>query len=429
MLPAAIVADSYFDGETFHENGPFAITIENGRIESIAPCDGNAYVFRSRQRHFQGEAAVERAPFLMPGLAEGHAHLFLDGAELDFKTRSDYLKGSRDDMAETARRNVRESAARGITLIRDAGDIHGVNGRIKAEMTDCAGAPAILSAGAGLRRARRYGSFFAVEVDSSQDIERRIDELAANADQIKIVLTGIIDFKKGVVSGSPQFNVDETKRIVNRARSLGLRTFAHCSGIDGLRVAVEAGIDSIEHGFFMDDETLERMADRQIVWTPTFSPVAFQFDHPDLCGWDSDAVGRLGRILDNHYERLGRAYRLGVPVIMGSDAGSYGVRHGTSLVDEIVHATKAGVPLEAALASATSVPRKIWGRDDACIRPGNAVDMVALDGTPRESLDNLRAVRKTYPRDAQVCGAGGIVAASTARGAVATGALNARGSR
>jgi len=397
------VVNGYFDGQRFSERGPHTIVAEDGRIASIEQGDF-AGAIKNHYRALRGfDATVVRVPFLMPGLAEAHAHLFLDGAELDPKKRMEYLKADQDTMLDVARRSVQDSYSHGVTLIRDAGDIHGINTQVKEEFRGRSECPVIRAAGRGLRKVKRYGSFLAIEAADTQSIAGCIEKIAPYADDIKVLLTGIIDFKTGQMVGSPQFTAEESRLIVSYARSYGKKTLTHCSGLDGLRIAVEAGFDSIEHGFFMDRSILCQMTNFQIAWVPTFSPVAFQRDRPELAGWDRDTVGRLDEILDNHYAHLLMAHQLGVPIVAGSDAGSYGVPHGAGLVEELVHADRAGVPLEANLASATSVPRRLWGCPSADIRAGNTVDMIALPGSPFELLDNLRhviSVYRTVGRDA-----------------------------
>ncbi|HEY3331744.1 MAG TPA: amidohydrolase family protein [Capsulimonadaceae bacterium] len=390
------VTRSYFDGERFFESGPYTIVAEESRITLIEIGDYGTKL-QARYAQLTGAAVtVERVPFLMPGLVEGHAHLFLNGAELDVKVRSAYLKADKDEMLAVARDSVRETYCAGVTLVRDAGDIHGINTHIKAECAGQREAPAIRSAGRALRKVKRYGSFMALEAADSEGIVARIDEMAPLADDIKVLMTGIIDFKTGEMVGSPQFEIGEAQLIVNQARTYGKKTFTHCSGLDGLRIAVGAGMDSIEHGFFMTDEILQMMAEKQTAWVPTFSPVVFQRDRPELAGWDADTVGRLSGILDNHYAHLERSYRMGVPIVAGSDAGSYGVPHGSALIDELFHERRAGIPIEGVLASATSIPRRVWGCESANIRVGNGVDMIALHGSPRDNMENLRCVLSVY---------------------------------
>lgn len=380
-----IVAESYFDGTRHHRRGPYTIEIENGRIVDVLPGDRSA-AMAARE--------VLRAPFVMPGMAEAHCHLFLNGAELDVAIRQNYLRAPRDEMLRVGRRSVAENLAAGITLIRDAGDLHGINTALKNESreeTKCA--PIIISAGRALRKAGRYGSFMAIEATDADSIVRAIHELEPTADQLKILLTGIIDFENGRMKGGVQFDLEETKLIVRTARELGKRTFAHCSGTAGLTIAVAAGIDSIEHGFFMTRDILQSMADQGIAWVPTFSPVQFQHDRPELAGWNAETVTGLRRILDNHREHLALAAELGVPIVAGSDAGSYGVPHGQGLIDELFFQHAAGLSVEQCLASATSVPRRLWGCEHADIAPGRRADLIALDGSPFDSLEHLRQVR------------------------------------
>lgn len=385
MTRLAIVADGYFDGARHHGRGPFTIEIADGRIRQILPGDQTV--------SGDGQPAL-RAPFVMPGLVEAHCHLFLDGAELDFEKRKNYLGASFDEMLAVGRRSVEQNLAAGITLIRDAGDLHGVNTALKAELRSRPGVwPELRSPGRAMRKAGRYGGFMAVEVTDTNSIVRAVRELAATADDLKILLTGIIDFEKGCMKGGIQFSVEETRLIVRMARELGKKTYAHCSGIEGLEVAVEAGIDSIEHGFFMTRDILHAMADRGIAWVPTFSPVQFQHDRPELAGWNAQTVAGLRRILDNHREHIALAAEFGVAIIAGSDAGSYGVPHGSALIDELRFLRQTGLSLEKVLASATSEPRRQWGCEPADIVPGARADLLLLEGSPFEDWAHLARAR------------------------------------
>ena len=191
----------------------------------------------------------------------------------------------------------------------------------------------------------------------------------------------------------PQFNTDELSEIVARAHGFGRKTFAHCSGVEGLRVAVAAGVDSIEHGFFMTREILEGMAEKSIAWVPTFSPVHFQWARPEFAKWNSATLDNLRRILDAHLVHVGLAHELGVPLVAGSDAGSQGVDHGAALIDEMFHFLDAGVPMAAVLRSATSRPRALWDLPSANIAPGNRADIVLLEGSPFDAPPALRRAK------------------------------------
>ncbi len=332
------------------------------------------------------DVLTERAAYIMPGLVEAHCHLFLDGGELDFKKRSEYLKADENEMLAVARRNVEASLATGITLIRDAGDKWGINHRIREETAASDElVPEVRSPGLGIRKPKRYGGFMAREVETKDEILAAIKDLLKTGDELKILLTGIIDFETGTVKGKPQFDVDEAKLIVATAHDLGYRTFAHCSGLAGLDVAAAAGVDSVEHGFFMTRDILEILAEKQIAWVPTFSPVHFQWARPEIVGWSEESVDNLRRILDSHSEHIKIADELGVPVVVGSDAGSHGVRHGSAVIDEIKFLVEAGMSMAKALNAATSLPRRLWGNTSADIKPGHKVEIIGLPESPFEN--------------------------------------------
>ena len=389
-----LVATSYFDGVRHLDRGPYSLFVEGGRIVDIVAGDAVANTTLGPPGFRASRHETQRVAFVMPGLVEGHCHLFLDGGELDFDRRSQYLKASADEMAVVARRNLKAAAAAGITLVRDAGDKYGINHKMRAESEgDGYAGPAVRSPGLALRKPKRYGIFMARPVRDAAEIREAMKELVATSNDIKIILTGIINFEAGAVTEPPQFDADELALIINIAHDHGLPTFAHCSGIDGIRLAVEAGVDSIEHGFFMDRDALAIMADKGIAWVPTFSPVHFQWARPELAGWSQEVIGHLRRILDSHTDHIAIAHDLGVPIVCGSDAGSVGVLHGRALLDEIGFLLSAGLPMEAVLEAATSRPRRLWRADPADIKIGAAADMITLSASPFDDPANLAPSR------------------------------------
>ncbi len=379
MSRRLIQTENYFDGTEYHDDGPYCVLIENGLIKDVLtgelPHEGNAE-----------DNLIERATFVMPGLVEAHCHLFLDGGELEFKKRSEYLKASEDEMLAVARRNVEASLATGITFIRDAGDKWGINHRIRKEMAASSElVPEIRSPGLGIRKPKRYGGFMAREVETRDEIVAAVKDLLQTGDELKILLTGIIDFETGTVKGEPQFDVEEAKLIVETAHDLGCRTFAHCSGLKGLEVAAAAGVDSVEHGFFMTRDILEILAEKQIAWVPTFSPVHFQWARPEIAGWSDESIKNLKDILESHSEHIKMADEMGVPVVVGSDAGSHGVVHGVAVIDEIKFLVAAGMSMAKALNAATALPRRLWSSSSADIKPGNQADIIGLPESPFEN--------------------------------------------
>ncbi len=381
MTELVIRTEKYFDGAVYHSGGPYRVIIKDGVIRSVTADNG--------------AASDLVTPFLMPGLVEAHCHIFLDGGELDFQKRNAYFKADFPAMREVALANLDRSRAAGITVIRDAGDRYGVNHAMRVALSsDPLALAQLRSPGLGVRRPKRYGAFMAREVVEASDLPAIIGEMAATADDVKIILTGIIDFEAGGVKGEPQFNAEELAVIVAAAHQQNRKTFAHCSGLDGLEVAVAAGVDSIEHGFFMTEDILKQMADKGIAWVPTFSPVHFQWARPELVPWNAQTVVNLRKILDSHAEHVALAFKHGVPLVAGSDAGSQGVVHGTALIDELFHFLDAGLPMAEVLISATSRPRHLWGMASADVAVGNQADLVLLNGSPFENAEALRGATK-----------------------------------
>ncbi|HJV88188.1 MAG TPA: amidohydrolase family protein [Noviherbaspirillum sp.] len=397
-----IIARAYFDGIKYHADGPYVIDIENGIVKTVMAERDFCLAQSESQKHAD---TMIRVPFAMPGLVEAHAHIFLDGGELDLVARSEYLKAPFDSMMGVASRNLRHALAHGVTLIRDAGDKYGINhaARELCRKSEHRCFPDLRSAGLGIRRPARYGSFMAYDAAGDEDIVTTVNRIAdEGADDIKIIQTGIIDFATGQVKGEPQFDTAALSLIVNTARNRGLKTFAHCSGLSGLEVAVQAGVDSVEHGFFINEELLKRMRDRQIAWVPTFSPVCFQRDDPKIVGWDSVALGHLRHIVEDHLRHVRMAYELGVPLVAGSDAGSHGVHHGRSLINELYFFLSAGLPMESVLTSATWQPRRLWGMRHTMLAPGALADIVCLNGNPFADSKYLRDIAIVFKNGAPV---------------------------
>ena len=159
--------------------------------------------------------------------------------------------------------------------------------------------------------------------------------VAAGADHIKLVPTGIINFAAGQVTAAPQFQADEIRSFREAARRWDRHLMAHASGAEGIGQAIAGGVDTIEHGFFVTADQLARMRDLGIAWLPTFAPVRAQIDHAGVIGWSDGVVDNLRRILENHAKSLQLALALGVNVLVGSDAGSWGVAHAAGLVREM----------------------------------------------------------------------------------------------
>ncbi len=377
---------------------------------STTPLKGAHIVYDNRRILFAGANAPPRALVpegrgapdldlpgftLLPGLIEAHAHFFLEGGELDLEKRAAYLEQSAERLLRLAVPRLEKLARLGIVGVRDAGDKHGVGLALSKLYAngDRPLMPYVDSPGAAIHHRGRYGGFMAEAIEDFPSPAACVAaRVAAGAHRIKIIPTGIINFKKGAVTTQPQMTADEVRALVASAQSLGRQTLAHASGDEGIERVLEGGVDSVEHGFFVRDDQLARMRDRGIAWVPTFAPVQKQIDHADGMGWDAGVVSHLRRILAAHAASLVKAHAMGVTVIAGSDAGSVGVAHGIDFFYELELMERAGLSALAVLNAATGAGsrRLAFGERFGRIEPGFLSRFLLTCHAPLEAVSNLR---------------------------------------
>jgi imidazolonepropionase-like amidohydrolase len=334
---------------------------------------------------------------LLPCLIEAHAHLFLQGAPVDLEDRKQYLKLPSDALLNQARARWPGILQCGVATVRDAGDKDGVGVALAAEakthLGKLATAPWIDSPGAALHHRGRYGAFMGEAIEDHANLAACVAaRVRAGAERIKLLVSGIIDFRVGNVTTIPQMPASEVAAIVAAAAQHGRQTFAHASGTAGVENSIEGGVTTIEHGFFVTPEQLARMRDREIAWVPTFAPVQAQIDYADELGWNAEVVGQLQRIIDGHRQMLRLAHAMGVIVLAGSDAGSCGVPHGIGLLNELCHMEQAGLPAMAVLQSATgaSAATLAFAEPVGRVAPGCRARFIFTRHDPLETVANLR---------------------------------------
>ncbi len=192
---------------------------------------------------------------VLPCLIEAHAHLFLDGAPVNLAEREAYLKQPAEWMLERGRARWEKILRCGIGTVRDAGDKYGVGLRLAAEAKQQKGklakTPWIDSPGAAIHHKGRYGAFMGETIEEAGGLEQVVaDRVAKGADRIKLLVSGIINFKAGKVTTPPQMSIEEVQALVAASQAHGRQTFAHASGTEGVEHSIEGGVTTVEHGFF-----------------------------------------------------------------------------------------------------------------------------------------------------------------------------------
>lgn len=335
---------------------------------------------------------------LLPGLTDAHTHFFLEGGELDPDKRSAFLKQSPDELLDHAKKRLERLVRLGVMATRDAGDKNGVGLALSKLCASRARPlmPYVDSPGAAIHHRGRYGAFMAEPLEDCLTPRQCVEErVKAGSDRIKLIPTGIINFKKGAVTAVPQMSTEEIAELVAAAKLFGKQTLAHASGDVGIDHVINGNVDTIEHGFFLRDDQLAKMRDKEIAWVPTFAPVQEQGDHADRMGWDVEVVANLMKILDAHAASLVKAHSMGVQIIAGSDAGSYGVAHGLGLLYELELMQRAGLSALAVINSATGAGSKrlAFKEKFGQIKPGFLSRFILTRHSPLDDVANLRKER------------------------------------
>lgn len=256
-------------------------------------------------------------------LGDCHIHLALDG--YDYKAALGRHREAVDDgPIHAAFARYRDL---GITFLRDGGDKFGVSRRAK-ELAPAYGID-YRSPIFPIHRKGRYGAFIGRGYDDLTEYRQLVAEAKAQgADFIKLMLSGIMDFSHfGVISDDP-LPPSEVHDLVAIAHDAGFPVMAHVNGADRMAAALDAGIDSLEHGGYADDAVLHQLAESKTVWVPTLVTIA------NLRGagrFPEEDVQRLTRL---HMANIAAAHRYGAVIALGSDAGAWRVPHGDGTTDE-----------------------------------------------------------------------------------------------
>jgi imidazolonepropionase-like amidohydrolase len=255
--------------------------------------------------------------------AELHAHVFMDGI--------DYQKSAmrfRDGVDKDAVRSVlKEYQSRGITMIRDGGDHYGACIYAKS----IAGEYGItyLMPSFAIFKEGNYGKIVGKPYRDIKEYRTRISEAASlGADFIKIMVSGILDFSRFGVVSETDYSDELVKELVHIAHEEGFAVMAHASGTECVRRAAIADADSIEHGYYMDAETMDILKEKGLIWVPTAVTSA------NLSGTGRFPEKIVEQIADTHKAAIAEAASKDVPIGCGSDAGAFSVLHGSGCIQE-----------------------------------------------------------------------------------------------
>ena len=210
------------------------------------------------------------------------------------------------------------------------------------------------------------------------------------SDVIKITATGGV-LSYAASGDAPQFTVDEVEAVVAAARDYGYKVAAHAHGKEGMRRAIVGGVDSIEHGTYMDDEVFALMKKHGTWYVPTITAGRFVADKAKVDGYYPEVVrpkaARIGPLIQGTFTR---AWKAGVKIAFGTDSGVS--LHGEN-ADEFIYMVESGMPPAEALRAATVNAAELLGRDDlGKLVPGGVADLVAMPGDPLQDISVVKKV-------------------------------------
>jgi imidazolonepropionase-like amidohydrolase len=351
-----------------HVVDPATIVIDHGKITSI----GSGKIKAPRGAH-QIDARRYTA---IPGLIDLHTHITY---YWDRKPGTRPL-GQRRNPAVTvflAQDNLKRTLATGITTVRDLGAAADMDYALRELVaTGRMTGPRIIAAGQGISAGRG---------GPNPDAMRQLAEtrIKAGSDWVK-VYGSRGSFQS--VDTMQTVTFEEMKAIVDTAHALGHKVAIHSYGASGVRDAVRAGADSVEHGIDIDDGTFAEMVRRGTVWVPTIDHNRYYVDARDEYGFAPETIPPLEDYIRKNLEATKRAIAAGVKIGMGSDAVYTMFGQNTR---ELAWFVKAGMTPEQALATATTVPAELLGMSSTLGRlaPGYAADVVLVDGDPSGDID------------------------------------------
>ena len=378
-----------------------SIVVEDGTIKSVGPMAAVAGT--------SGNIDLSRHACL-PGLIDMHVHLTSETAPV-VEAYRDRLTADPQDMAFRSVKYAQRTLMAGFTTVRDLGAADGLNVSLKRAIA--AGeipGPRMFTAGKSIATTGGHAdptnnlSHFLSEkigapgpekgvIDSPEEGRQAVRQrYKEGADLIKITATGGV-LSQAANGQNSQYTEDELKAIVSTAKDYGFRVAAHAHGAEGMKRALRAGVDSIEHGTLMDDETVALFKKTGHWYVPTISAGRYVADKAKDPNYYSALVRpKAAAIGPQLQSTFARAHKAGVKIAFGTDAGvfphgenarefGYMVEAGMSPIDTIRSATLHAAAL-------LDQPKRL-----GAIEAGFAADIIAVDGDPLRDVKLLEQVK------------------------------------
>lgn len=384
--------------------GKSTLLVRDGKIEQVR--DGFVAPGSFKNLATDTQVIDLRDYYVLPGLIDSHVHLTSDKAGIEGQLAG--VTNSIADNAYEAAENARKTLQAGFTTVRNLGDGNGVTLSLRnAIASGKFPGPRILDAGRAIsatsghtdpRLGFREDLWEALASDAicdgADDCRRAVrTQVARGVDVIKMATTGGVNSRLNVGLGQQMF-ADEVRAVVETAHMYGKKVAVHAHGADGIRLALEAGADSIEHGTLLDAPTLEIFARSKAWYVPTLSTVNGYIErlrlNPDA--YTGEVRKKIEWRIGITGKSLALAVKAGIPIAFGTDAGVS--LHGRN-ADEFELMVKHGMSPAQAITAATVNASQLLGLADSIgtLEAGKQADLIAVDADPLNDVSVLKNVR------------------------------------
>ena len=397
MAPTYIANVSLFDGRSVRAK--HGVLVDAGVIAWVGP-------HARAPRAARAATAVDgEGRTLTPGLIDCHVHLQYDGGA-DFEGEARTLTPALATLKAAG--NLTRHLAQGVTTVRDLGGLDAISCEVGAAVDEgLIPGPRVLAAGRALTITGGHGHnvAFAREVDGADAMRKAVrEEIRAGAKVIKVVATGGV-LTPGIGATFTAYTPEELVSAVDEAHSWGRGVAAHAIGAEGIRNAVLAGVDSIEHGTVITPTIVREMKARGTFRTPTICALRGIIDHADVV--PAYAVQKATQLERTAKESHVRAVRGGVRHVCGTDAGTPFNVHGNG-PQEIAYMVEWGMTPLAAMRAATANGAELLRLPDVgTVEPGKVADLVLYDTDPVQDIRGVLEPRTVWKGGRRVGGRSG----------------------
>ncbi len=389
-VPYFVSPEWLIDGTGAAPKKKVLIGIQGSTIFSITDC---TEIEKSNQDRSRPSVLDLPGFTVLPCLIDSHVHLTMSGTD-DPEIREQQTVSGYAETREQIQHHLQEHFRYGVLAVRDGGDKNGYTLRYRDTAYNPLRFPYVqaMFAGKAWHQSGRYGSLIGRVPLKGRTIAESVALEGGSSDLVKVVNSGLNSLREFGKQTPPQFHLREFETLVHAARQIGKRVMVHANGVVPVSISVDAGCNSIEHGFFMGRENLKKMAEKKVIWVPTAVTMKA---YSQVMKSEPMLSEVSQRNLDHQLEQIQMARKYGVRTAIGTDAGSPGVDHGKAVIQEMKLFMEAGYSLEETVMCATSVGAELLGFTKiGRLTQGMNACFLVVPGPPSELPDSLEFIEK-----------------------------------